>query len=67
MITLVSRSRHELECNILNEAVIEEGYVRVTMRVEYKDIWIKKKRLRVPGTGITRGCRGTCVSVSGRT
>ena len=32
------RSRHELECNILNEVVIKEGYVRVTMRVKYKDI-----------------------------
>ena len=35
--------------------VIEEGYVRVTIRVEYKDIWMKK-RLRVLGTGINRGC-----------
>ena len=26
-------SRHELEYNILNGVVIEEGYVRVTMRV----------------------------------
>ena len=46
----VSRSRHELECNVLNEVVIEEGYVHVTMRVEYKDIWMKKKSLRVLGT-----------------
>ena len=38
----MSRSRHELECNVLNEVVIGEGYVRVTMRVEYKDIWMKK-------------------------
>jgi hypothetical protein len=26
-------SRHELEYNVLNRVVIEEGYVRVTMRV----------------------------------
>ena len=26
-------SRHELEYNILNGVVIEEGYVRITMRV----------------------------------
>ena len=60
-------SRHEPEYNILNGVVIEEGYVRVTMRVWYKDIWMKKKNLRVPGTGINRGCRGTCVGVTGRT
>ena len=35
---ILLRSRHELECNILNEVVIEEGYIRVTMRVKYKDI-----------------------------
>ena len=29
-------SRHELEYNILNRVVIEEGYVRVTMRVNIK-------------------------------
>ncbi|OCK90878.1 uncharacterized protein K441DRAFT_731496, partial [Cenococcum geophilum 1.58] len=26
------RSRHKLEYNVLNRVVIEEGYVRVTMR-----------------------------------
>ena len=46
-------SRHEPEYNALNGVVIEEGYVRVTMRVWYKDIWIKK-RLRMLGTGINR-------------
>jgi len=29
--------------------------------------WIKKKSLRVLGTDINRGCRGTCVGVSRRT
>ena len=38
-------SFYELGCNVLNEVVIEEGYVRVTMRVEYKDIWMKKSLL----------------------
>ena len=41
----ILRSRHELEYNILNEVVIKEGYIRVTIRVKYKDIWIKKKSL----------------------
>ena len=36
-------SGHESEYNVLNRVVIEEGYVRVTMRVWYKDIWIKKQ------------------------
>ena len=44
-LNVVLRSRHELGCNILNKVVIKEGYVRVTMRVKYKDIWIKKKSL----------------------
>jgi len=32
----VLRSRHELEYNVLNGVVIEEGYVRVTIRVDTK-------------------------------
>ena len=32
----MSWSRHELEYNVLNEVVIEEGYVCVTMRINTK-------------------------------
>jgi hypothetical protein len=29
--------------NIQNKVVVEEGYIRVTMRIGYKDIWIRKQ------------------------
>ena len=33
LVTICHGSRHEPEYNVLNGVVIEEGYVRVTMRV----------------------------------